>query len=410
MRYDVIVVGAGPGGSTTARECAARGLSVLLLDKAEFPRDKPCGGGVTIRAAGLLPFDLTPVIERVINRVKITLQQRSEFTRTYSDTVTYFTQRSKLDTFMAECAVEAGATLRQREPVRQIERHPDHVQVRTSGGCFESRALVAADGANGQTAKMAGVDVMLNHGIALEGNITPAGGISDEWKHSMGLDFGGLPGGYGWIFPKSDHLNIGLGGWRHIGPTLRDRLDKLVRFYGFDPAELWGLRGYHLPVRQQGSPLMDGNVLLVGDAAGLLDPFTAEGIYAAIWSGTASARHLAAYLGGQSADLEGYRREVERDLLPELSISRKVHDIFHLWPGLFVRVEYRYPILWKAVARMLRGEWTYLRVRDRLGRLWPFVELLSDLVRVTPPLRRLSGLRDPAPPERFFRRGARNSA
>ena len=66
MKYDVIVIGAGPAGSTAARECAERGLSVLLLEKEEFPRDKPCGGGVTIRAAKLLPFDLQPVIDRSI--------------------------------------------------------------------------------------------------------------------------------------------------------------------------------------------------------------------------------------------------------------------------------------------------------------------------------------------------------
>ena len=68
MRYDVIVVGTGPAGSTAAREAAERGLSVLLLDKAEFPRDKPCGGGVNVRAARLLPFDLAPVVERVVSR------------------------------------------------------------------------------------------------------------------------------------------------------------------------------------------------------------------------------------------------------------------------------------------------------------------------------------------------------
>ena len=72
MRYDVIVVGAGPAGSTTARECAARGLSVILLDRAEFPRDKPCGGAVTVRALELLPFDIIPVVERAISSVHFT--------------------------------------------------------------------------------------------------------------------------------------------------------------------------------------------------------------------------------------------------------------------------------------------------------------------------------------------------
>ena len=72
MKYDVIVVGAGPAGSTTARECAARGLSVLMLDRAEFPRDKPCGGGITVRASRMLPFSIGPAVELAINDVHLT--------------------------------------------------------------------------------------------------------------------------------------------------------------------------------------------------------------------------------------------------------------------------------------------------------------------------------------------------
>ena len=406
MRYDVIVSGAGPAGSTTARECAARGLSVLMLDKAEFPRDKPCGGGVTIRAAGLLPFEITPVVERVISQVSFTAHHGSAFKRSYPQKVTYLTQRRHLDNFLAECAVDVGACFRQREPVREVERHSNHVVVRTPNGTFEGRTLVAADGANGQTSKLAGLDVTLLHGIAMEGNITPPGGVPDEWKDTMGLDFGGVPGGYGWIFPKRDHLNIGLGGWRYIGPTLRDRFDQIVHFYGFRPDDIWGLRGYHLPLRQAGSPLVDGNVVLVGDAAGLLDPLTGEGIYAAFWSGYTAAKHIAAYLGEQAPDLDGYCRDMERHLLAELRVSRQLHDIYHLWPGLFVGIERRTSMLWQAMARLVRGEETYLTVMRKLGPVWPVLEFISDLVRVAPPLRRLAGLRYPTPPERFFRRGA----
>ena len=408
MRYDVIVSGAGPAGSTTARECASRGLSVLLLDKAEFPRDKPCGGGVTIRAAGLLPMDISPVVERVISKVRFTLRRSRGFERSYPETVTYLTQRSRLDAFLAEGATSAGASFHQREPVREVERHATHVVVRTADACYEGRTLVAADGANGQTAKMAGVDVRFLHGIAMEGNISPPGGVPAEWQEMIGFDFGGLPGGYGWNFPKGDHLNIGLGGWRYLGPKLRDQLDLLVQHYGFDPVDLWGVRGYHLPLRRNDSPLVDGNVLLVGDAAGLIDPLTGEGIFAALWSGDAAARHITTFLGNGAQDLEGYDREVQSGLVPELRVSRQFHDIFHLWPGLFLGVERRTSMLWTAIARVLRGELTYLGVGEKLGPLWSVMQFVSDLVRVTPPLRRLSGLRDPAPPERFFRRGTQH--
>ena len=410
MHYDVIVVGAGPAGSTTARECASRGLSVLMLDKAEFPRDKPCGGGVTIRAAGLLPFEITPVVERVISKVLFTERQSRGFARTAPNKVTYLTQRSRLDAFLAERAVRAGAEFRQREAVREVERRSTHVLVRTPIGSFKGRTLVAADGANGKTAKLAGLDARLLQGLAMEGNISPPGGLPEKWQDTMGFDFGGLPGGYGWVFPKGDHLNIGLGGWRHIGPTLRDRLDRLVRFHEFDPDDLWGVRGYHLPLRQPGSALADGNVVLVGDAAGLLDPLTGEGIFAAFWSGAKAAEHIASYLGEQAPDLQGYRREMERGLLQELRVSRQFHDVFHLWPGFFVGVERRSSILWRAVAHLLRGEWTYLSVKQKLRWLWPFLVLISDLVRVFPPLRRLAGLPDSIPPERYFRRRDRGPA
>jgi len=405
MRYDVIVSGAGPAGTTAARECAARGLSVLLLDKAEFPRDKPCGGGVTIRAAALLPFDITPVVERVISGVTFSQSDRHRSERRSSNTVTYLTQRSRLDAFLAERAVEAGVTFRQREAVREVQRYPTHVAVRTNGHTYEGNTLVAADGANGQTAKLAGISVRPSHGIGMEGNVTPRDGVPSRWTETIGFEFGGLPGGYGWLFPKGDHLNIGLGGWRYISPTLRPRLDRMVRTFGFDPADLWGVRGFHLPLRPEGAPLADGNVLLVGDAAGLIDPFTGEGIHAALWSGRAAAARLEAYLDGRAPNLDGYRSDVEDGLWPELRASRQIHDVFHLWPELWVGIERRTPILWRALTSLLRGEMTYLSVSRKLGPVWPAVEFVSDLVRVLPPLRRLSGLREPMPPERFFRWG-----
>ena len=409
MLYDVIIVGVGPAGSTTARECASKGMSVLVMDKAEFPRDKPCGGAVSIRASSLLPFEITPVVERVISRVRFTEHVSKDFERTSPRTLTYLTQRSRLDAYLLERALDSGAILRERCAVQSIDRLPSRVVVRANGQSFEGRTLVAADGANGKTARLAGIDTKLSLGIALEGNLSPPGGVPTAWNETMGFDFSGVPGGYGWIFPKDDHLNIGLGGWKHVGPTLRERLGQLVGMYGFDPKSLWGVRGHHLPLRQGDSPLVDDNILLVGDAAGLLDPMTAEGIHAAIWSGRAAAGELGLYLNDEVHSLDGYRESVERKLIPELNVARRFHDVFHLWPGLFVAVERRTSLLWQAIDLLIRGDQTYLTVKHQLGLVWPMVEFLSDLIRVTPPLRRLAGLRDPAPAERFFRRGPQHS-
>ena len=408
MRYDVIVVGAGPGGSTAARECAERGLSVLLLDKAEFPRDKPCGGAVTIRAAELLPFSLTDVVERTLSGMHLTLRRSRGVSRHSSENLVYMTQRSRFDAFLVEQALNAGVELQERAAVRAVDRHASHVVVRTGDGSYEGSTLVAADGANGQTARMAGLELNLLHGIAFEGNITPTGRFPAEWEDSFGMDLGGVAGGYGWVFPKRDHLNIGIGGWKYVGPTLRALLDRLVRSYGFDPVDLWGLRGFHLPLRRSNTPLVDGNVLLVGDAAGLLDPLTGEGIFAAIWSGSAAAKHLSAFSAGEEPDLSGYREDVERELVPDLSVARQFQDLLHLAPGVYMMAEHLSSIAWGLTCRVLRGEQTYAGVMRDHPTLATIVGFVSDLVRVTPYLQRLAGLRDPEPPERFFLGGVQH--
>lgn len=402
MKYDVIVVGAGPAGSTAARECAVKGLSVLMLDKAEFPRDKPCGGGVTIRAAELLPFDLGSVVERKPNGMHLSLHRSRGFSRYADHDLVYMTQRRRFDTLLVDQAIESGVTLRQRTAIRSLDRHSSHVVVHTDEGSFEGAVIVGADGANGVTAKMAGIPLDIVQGIALEGNITPQDAFPSEWENKFGLDVGNLPGGYGWLFPKGDHLNIGLGAWKYYGPNLRKDLTLLTQYYGFNPDELWGLRGHHLPVRTPSSPLLDGNVLLVGDAAGLLDPLSGEGIYSAIWSGLTAANHIGKYFAGEVDNLDGYQQEVERELIPDLTISRQFHDMFHLSPRFFFSIEKMTSMMWDLTCRVLVGEQTYANVMERHRTFETVIDFVSDLIRVTPTLQRRSGLKEPAPPQRFF--------
>src|ERR687884_1713921 len=106
-RYDVAVVGAGPAGSVTAYRLATAGARVLLLDKARFPRDKPCGGGLTLRAVKELPFSVDPVVEDVVRRVECRLHYGRSFVRGDRD-LALMTQRRRLDRFLVDRAVETG--------------------------------------------------------------------------------------------------------------------------------------------------------------------------------------------------------------------------------------------------------------------------------------------------------------
>src|SRR3972149_2966994 len=121
MCYDAIVVGAGPAGSTAARTLAREGASVLLLDRARFPRDKPRGGGAPLRPAPCQEVDLSPVVERVVTGVRFSLRLGAAFDRRFEKPLAYMTQRCRLDALLAEAAAEAGAEVRDGGPVRAGE-------------------------------------------------------------------------------------------------------------------------------------------------------------------------------------------------------------------------------------------------------------------------------------------------
>lgn len=388
MDYDVIVVGAGPAGSTTSRECATRGLSVLLLDKAEFPRDKPCGGAVNVRAANLLPFSLAPVTERTILRLRIGIRGGPSIERGAHGPFTHLTQRRHLDTFLAERAVAAGVTFRQRAAVRALEQSPRGAVVRAGSESFRARVVVAADGASGITARLAGIAQPHEHGVALEADVRGPRALFEARVSALSLDLGTVPGGFGWVFPKGDHVNVGVGGWLHVAAMLRPRLTAFARANGLDPGAFGRVRGHRLPVRTARWPIVKGRVLLVGDAAGLVEPLTGEGIFGAIWSGRAAAAAIADHLSGECPGLEHYEESVNRFFLPETEIGVRLHDALHLWPGASRLALAHVDELWRFGFRWLRGEDTLQGFRVEFTRLWLALYGLSIVGR------RVRGLRE----------------
>jgi len=364
-----------------ARELRATGARVLLLDRAPFPREKPCGGGVNVRAAALLPFDLAPVVERTVTGVRFSLRMRGDFTRRYGRPLTYMTQRSRLDAFLVERAVAAGAELHERDGVRAVEAAADGVCVRTRAGAYQTRVLIGADGANGVVARATGLDGPRDLAVAFEGNVPFPDGLPPRWQQTAALDLGLIPGGYGWLFPKGDHVNVGVGGWQYTGPTLRRRLDEITRHYGIAPEQLHGLRGHHLPVRRRGASIARGRVALVGDAAGLVDPLSGEGIYAAIASGRAAARHALGAIDGRTPGLAGYEREITRALVPDLTASSQLQDVFNLAPPLYVALLRHSDLLWTLLCRIIRGEGDYASFKRRSGPVSLLIDAASWLVR-----------------------------
>src|SRR5436853_5861254 len=178
--YDVAILGAGPAGSTAAYRLAAAGASVLLLDKATFPRDKPCGGGVTGRAARLLPFSIEPVVEDGVARMDCGLRYRHRFSRRAKAPLAYMTQRVRLDEFLLRKAAEAGAEVREGKTADARE--------------LDARIVIGADGCNGASAKQLELADGVVHGVALEANYP----YDARYARAVVLEVAVIRGGDGW--------------------------------------------------------------------------------------------------------------------------------------------------------------------------------------------------------------------
>ena len=348
-RFDVLVVGAGPAGSTAAYRLAREGASVLLADKATFPRDKPCGGGLTMRAVRLLPFSVEPVVEDRTNRVRFGLDFTRRFERRLDDPLVLMTQRVRLDAFLVEQAVAAGAEFRDGVRVTDLAAAEDGVEASVNGIKVAANQALLADGANGTSTRAVGLDDGRDYGVALEANV-PYGVVSeDEYRGLLCLELANVPGGYGWVFPKGDHVNVGVGGWEREGPRLRGHLARFCREYGIPESSLENVRGHRLPLIHARARVAKGRVALLGDAAGLVDPLSGDGIYEAFLSAKLATEALLA------GDLESYDTELRRSLSYQLSAAWGAKVALDRFPRLTYAVV-RTPFLWNAVVSLIGGD------------------------------------------------------
>jgi geranylgeranyl reductase family protein len=350
-QFEAIVVGAGPAGSTAAYRLAREGAHVLLLDKARFPREKPCGGALSTRAARQLPFDPQPVVEHVVDRMEFSYRGGRPFVRGRHNQLAYMTQRRRLDHFLIEQAINAGTDFRDGATVTEISERG----ARVDGKWIESELLIGADGANGPTARSLNLADKRIYGVALEGNLTHSLIDPARWQSTVVIEIGTIPGGYCWIFPKGDHINIGVGGWESTGPTLRKHLKEFCDQRGFDYSRLQNMRGYRLPARRPNAALTRGRALLIGDAAGLVDPLWGDGIYTALISSKLASTAVLDLLAGRIPDLKPYARSIVSELGPMVAFAWDAKAALDRYPRLTLAALISTPG-WRIVENLLRGE------------------------------------------------------
>jgi geranylgeranyl reductase family protein len=351
-RYDAVVVGGGPAGSATAWHLAAAGASVLLVDRASFPRDKPCGGGLTTRAVHQCPADPSPVVEEVVDVVELRFRFGHAVVRHARAPVIRMTQRRRLDAFLLDAARERGVEVREGT---RVELNGASDAVSLGGERVGFSALVGADGANGITRRAFGLGDGIAHGVAFEGNARYGDVSRERYTRRAVVELGGPPGGYGWVFAKGDHVNVGVGAWESEGPRIRDHLRRVCEAHGIDPAKLEQVRGHRLPMRRPGARVAGKRVLLVGDAAGLIDPVSGDGMYECFVSARLASNAVLDLLAGRARSLQPYAAAVDTALMPLHNASWKLKRAFDRWPRASWRLASA-GLTWRTLERVLQGE------------------------------------------------------
>ena len=391
--FDIIIVGGGPAGATAAYSLGQAGVRVLLLDKAtEFPREKPCGGGLSARLLHRFPYvrellDAGEVPVNDVSRVHLESPDGTRVTYQQADPILHLVRRWEFDAALFRRA-ESVCTVRTGVMIRKCEVKPGAVELEsTTGEIFTAPMIIGADSANSVIARHTGLRSEAAHKEyavdMMEETDYSRLDVKDRESIYLFLTLTDTFG-YGYIFPKTAHLNVGFGcklGYylekmRGKGPEHHQEWVDTLKRKGDVTGETnrASYKAFPIPVSGPLQKTYTDRVLLAGDAGGFVNAFTAEGIFYAMTSGALAADAAFAAIAKQRYDAKelssyerAWKREIGDDLQHSLEIQQRLFNASGRMDTL-VRKTKDDPELLRLVIRYSMGASTYEELRNHMMR------------------------------------------
>lgn len=328
--FDVIVAGAGPGGSNAAALALRAGLLVAQVEKYPFPRIKPCAGALSVKACRSLKLDLAPSVRYASTTIEFNVWERRVNRFSYKTPLVKMVVRPEFDnTLVQQNLAFENFSFFDNEPVSAIEYSDGLFHVRTKTRMLTAKQLVGADGAYSLVNRVFKISKPAAYAVAVEVVLEQPDAELPESVLPC-VDFGAIEKGYGWVFPKDGSWSVGLYTLARGIKDLRELLAEYIAAKGFevkgDP--LASFVAHKLPVGGYKLTAPDVPVYLIGDAAGFADAITGEGIYQALESGRIAGETLCKVAKGKGSHYEYYRR-LRTSVLPDTYLSYQISRAFY---------------------------------------------------------------------------------
>jgi len=363
--FDVIIIGGGLSGSSTAVHLSNKGYSVLVLEKASHKRIIPCAGGMAATMRNFLPIDIKQAIETEVKRVHFTYESKDKVIAELSGVSPFLiVKREVLDNLLIDKAKSLGTLFVNSIKVKSLEKNTDNWKIKCSDKNYKAKFLVIADGSDSQWPTFLKIGPKRpRYAQTAAIRLNSLGNLSEN---SVRFDFGSIKYGFSWAFPLKQSVNIGIGTF--IGNyqiNNKDLSRKIINSFGFNPdnydtiykrLRIWnGFYNLHID-----------RALVVGDAASLCDPFLAEGIRPSLLSSFYAAESIHDCLSNNDQDLSNYSKIMQLKWSKSMAWGKRIAEVFYRFPQTGYRLGVKRKTAPKRIAQILSGEMSYSDIAQRV--------------------------------------------